>query len=157
MTDLSKIKGVIWHHFGGTDANPLASTLHHTVDTVDASHMTRWPGFQSLFYRNKNGRRYHVGYNTIIELPSGKRTMTRRYGEQTAAARGYNDGWIHVATSGNFDVGADKWKKEYDQFVIREWEIIKRACPHLKISDNHPHRKFAAKTCFGSSRPDDHI
>ena len=151
------IKGVIWHHSGGVDANPLASTKHHTAEIIDNSHRNRWPGFTSNVYANRLGQFFHVGYNTVIEATTKKRVKTREYGEETAAAIGYNTGWIHVVVTGNYDKGADVWDQEVDRLVIDEWNAIKTAYPYLKISDNVPHRKYARKSCFGNSLPDNHI
>lgn len=152
-----RIKGVIWHHSGGVDANPLASTKHHTAEIIDNSHRNRWPGFTSNVYTNRLGQFFHVGYNTVIEATTKKRVKTREYGEETAAAIGYNTGWIHVCVTGNYDKGADVWDQEVDRLVVDEWNAIKTAYPYLKISDNVPHRKFARKSCFGNSLPDNHI
>lgn len=152
-----EIKGVIWHHTGGVDAYPLASTKHHTAEIIDGSHKTRWPGFTSNVYQNRRGEFFHVGYNTVIETTNKKRVKTREYGEETAAAYGYNDGYIHICVTGNYDIGADEWDEEINQLVIDEWNEIKGAFPYLTIGQNKPHRAYASKSCFGSSLPDDHI
>lgn len=36
---------VITHHFGGTDAQPLADSSNATVYDVDMWHRARWPDF----------------------------------------------------------------------------------------------------------------
>lgn len=152
-----KIKGVIWHHTGGTQALPLASTQHHTAETIDASHKTRWPGFTSDVYSNESGKPYHCGYNTVIETANKKRVRTREYGEETAAAIGYNTGYIHVVITGNYDTGADVWDTGVNKLIIDEWAEIKASFPYLTVGDNKPHRAYSNRSCFGSSLPDNHI
>jgi len=152
-----KIKGVFWHHFVGTDRNPKASTKHHTAEIVDVAHKRRWPGFTSKVYKNKRGEFYHVGYNRVIEVSNLRIVKTRAFGEETAAAIGFNRGYIHVAFSGNYDWGADKWEKETEKLICEGWEEIKAEFPYLRIGQNWPHRKVARKSCFGNSLPDNHV
>ena len=152
-----KIKGVIWHHSGGTQADPLASTKHHTAEIIDISHKQRWPGFTSNVHRNNKGDFFHVGYNKVIETTKKRVKATREIGEETAAARGYNTGYIHICVTGNYDQGADTWDASIEPLIYRVWKDIKLEHPHLKISDNWPHRRVANKSCFGSSLSDDHI
>lgn len=157
MVNLENIKGVIWHHSGGTNADPLASTIHHTAEIIDQAHKGRWNGFVSSFYKNKYGAYFHVGYNYVIETLNKRIVKTRKVGEETAAAVGYNTGYIHVVVTGNYDVGADVWDASINDKVREVWTEIKGMCPHLKIKDNFPHRKVARKTCFGNSLGDNHI
>jgi hypothetical protein len=44
---MNKPTVIITHHFGGTDANPLADSSNATVQDVDSWHKARWPGFIS--------------------------------------------------------------------------------------------------------------
>ena len=155
MTSTKKIKGVFWHHSGGTKNNPKASTLHHTAEIIDVTHKKNWPGFTSNTYKNAAKELWHVGYNFVCESTTKKIVRTRAIGEETAAAVGYNDGYVHAVITGNFDV--DVWGQEQTDLVIRCWKLIKKQCPHLKPNQNWPHRKVANKTCFGSLLADDHI
>ncbi len=51
------IKYLIIHHSGGTDANPLADTSHHTAKDVDAWHKAKgWDGIGYNWYIEKNGK-----------------------------------------------------------------------------------------------------
>lgn len=150
-----EIKGVIWHHSGGTAYNPLQSTFHHTAEIIDLSHKTRWPGFVSDTHTNGAGQPFHVGYNFVIESGRKNIVRTRRIGEETAAAIGYNKGWVHVCVTGNYD--SDLWDTDVSPLVYKVWQKIKAEQPHLKISDNIVHRDVASKTCPGRNLPDDHF
>lgn len=152
-----KIKGVFWHHSGGTALNPKASTKHHTAEIIDVAHKRRWPGFTSKVYKNKRGEYFHTGYNRVGEVSNLSVIKTRAYGEETAAAIGFNSGYIHICITGNYDYGADTWDKEADKLVCEIWEEIKTKHPYLRIAQNWPHRRVASKSCFGTSLPDDHI
>ncbi len=47
----------IIHHTGGTDANPLADTSHHTAKIVEDYHLSLgWGGIGYHFFIEKNGK-----------------------------------------------------------------------------------------------------
>lgn len=106
-------------------------------------------------YHNANYEPYHVGYNFVIESGNRKIVRTRRIGEETAAAFGYNNGYIHVCVTGNYD--SDLWDTRVSPLVYQVWQEIKVNHPYLTIDDNLNHRDVASKTCPGRNLPDNHF
>lgn len=149
-------KKIIVHHTGGTSADPKASTQHHTVDTIDATHAARWPGFASQVFRNKAGKLYHVGYHYVIDA-AGEVSRTRAHWEEGAHTIGMNNSSIGVCLTGNFDVGVDTPTAAQVEAFVTLFRKLKDDLPHLTYLDIEPHRRYATKTCFGSSLPDNHF
>lgn len=145
---------IIVHHTGGTDRLPRTSTAHHTVDIIDETHKTRWPGFTSKVFKNKNKEFYHVGYHFVIEK-DGKTTQTRGFSETGAHCIGMNTSSIGICLTGNFDVEMPSnaqikaFKKLYNKIV--------KQYPNLHPQDIVPHRRYATKSCFGDLLPDNYF
>ncbi len=57
--DLPKVNNpekIILHHTGGTNANPLADTSHHTAEIVENWHLAKgWLGIGYHFFIEKTG------------------------------------------------------------------------------------------------------
>lgn len=143
MPGLNKPTKIIVHHFGGTDANPLADSSNATTQDVDSWHKARWPGFTSSKFKNDKGRFYHVGYHFIIEK-DGKVVQCRDITEEGAHCIGQNLTSIGICFAGNFDITTPT-KAQLTAFK----DLMKM--PVLKDLRNviFPHRKYATKTCFG--------
>lgn len=135
---------VITHHTGGTDANPLADTSHHTVAIINETHKSKWADFVSSLG-------YHVGYHYVIEK-DGKVTQCRKENEEGAHTIGMNNKSIGVCFAGNFDATMpteaqlNAWYKLYDSIRSRYGRI-----------PTFPHRKYATKSCHGKLLLDDYF
>lgn len=129
---------IITHH--------AVSAPQHTVEDVDDWHKDRWPGFTSAVYRNKRGKRFHVGYHYVIER-DGTLTQTRAEYEEGAHTIGMNLSSIGVCFMGNFDketpteAQVTTWKRLYTEIQRRH---------HIPPENIHPHRRYANKSCHGS-------
>ena len=99
------------HHFGGLQDDPAFVSSALTVQDIDRAHRGR---FGEDF---KSSLGYWVGY-TLIVWPDGTWTQTRKVGEQTAAARGYNFNTIHVALAGNFTAGIERPTHQQEATLI---------------------------------------
>jgi N-acetyl-anhydromuramyl-L-alanine amidase AmpD len=135
---------VITHHTGGTDANPMADTSHHTVQIVNEAHKQRWPTFIS-------GLGWHVGYHYFIDK-AGNVVKTREEVEEGAHCIGMNRSSIGVCFAGNFDATLptqqqiNAWNRLYANIQLRYPAI-----------PTHPHRKYATKSCHGRRLSDDYF
>lgn len=135
---------VITHHFGGTDAFPLADSSNATVADVDSWHRARWPDFRSSLG-------WFVGYHYVIEK-DGTVTQTRREDEEGAHCIGMNSSSIGVSFAGNFDLTyptpaqMKAWYKLYGD--------LQRKYPGIPT---FPHRTYATKTCHGRLLSDDYF
>lgn len=154
MPGLNKPNKIIVHHFGGTEANPLADSSKATAQEVDSWHKARWPGFTSQEFRNDNGELYHVGYHFVIER-NGKIVQCRGYKEEGAHCIGQNKSSIGVALAGNFDLTRPTAAQE--KSFVKLYRQIKAAYPDISAEDIYPHRKYANKTCYGRNLDDDHF
>lgn len=152
------IKKAIWHHSNGTAASHCTPTQHHGVDIVDAAHKQRWPGFTSQKYRNAMGELYHVGYHQVVDLKNSVVIPTRLFTEEGAHCVGMNLSSVGTLIIGNYDkCSGENIPPEKEHLIYEAWKNIKNAAPHLTIADNVPHRKYAPKSCFGDSLPDDYV
>lgn len=131
-------KYLIVHHTGGSNANPLADTSHHTFDMVDQYHKARWEG------TTKSSLGYYIGYHYFIDK-AGKVTQGRADTEWGAHTVGYNDS-IGVCLAGNFDATDPT---EAQKTALRRLLNEKMAQYSISLENLYPHRKFAAKTCYG--------
>ena len=105
------------HHFGGLQDDPAFVSSALTVQDIDRAHRER---FGETFPNGdpvQSSLGYHVGY-TLIIWPDGTWTQTRKVGEQTAAARGYNFNTIHVALAGNFTAGIERPTHQQEATLI---------------------------------------
>ena len=133
----NKPEYLIIHHTGGTDANPLADTSHHTFEVVDEWHKSLgWDG---------------IGYNYFIEK-DGKLQSGRPENIKGAHTIGYNDKSIGICLAGNFDFSLPTTEQ-----VNTLKELLKTLQNRYKIPAEKivPHRKFASKTCYGNKLSDD--
>ena len=137
---------------------PCAKTQHHTAETIDASHRTRWPGFTSQVYRNAHGMLYHVGYHQVVDLERETITRTRAFNEEGAHCIGMNRSSIGTLIIGNYDTcSGEIIPQEKEWLLAKAWDNVKEECPHLTIQDNVPHRTYASKSCYGDSLSDRYI
>lgn len=129
---------LIVHHTGGTDANPLLDTSHHTFAIIKAGHLAQgW---------------IDIGYNWVIEK-SGKIVQGRDEKIDGAHTLGYNSKSISVCLPGNFDATLPT-KEQEEAFKIFYRDLIKRY-PNITPDKVYPHRKFANKSCYGKKLADD--
>lgn len=129
---------LIVHHTGGTDANPLEDTSHHTAKIIDSWHRAKgWDG---------------IGYNWVIEK-DGKIVKGRDEKKDGAHTIGQNSTSIGVVFSGNFDATLPT-KEQIESFKVFYRDLIKRY-PTITPDKVFPHRKFANKTCYGNKLKDD--
>lgn len=125
------------HHTGGTDANPLEDTSHHTFEIIQNWHIN-------------NNKWQNIGYHYVIEK-DGSVSAGRPETYHGAHAYGYNQKSIGIVLSGNFDTTLptpaqeDALAKLLDE-VAERWNI-----PNDRIK---PHRSVANKTCYGEKLSD---
>lgn len=130
-------KYIIVHHTGGTDADPLADTSHHTAEIVDAYHKSKgWDG---------------IGYNWYIEK-SGVLKKGRDESKTGAHTIGYNEKSIGICLAGNFDATMPTTAQ-----IITLTKLLKEKMVQFNIEPVNivPHRAFATKTCYGKKLADD--
>jgi len=127
---------LIIHHTGGTNANPLADTSHHTFEIVKNYHL-------SLGWED-------IGYNWFIDK-TGKVTKGRSEEKQGAHTIGYNERSLGVCLAGNFDATLPTQEQINALKTLLSSLRTKYNIPLDKIV---PHRKFANKTCYGNKLPD---
>lgn len=128
---------IIVHHTGGTNADPLADTSHHTFKIVDDYHKSL--GWES------------IGYHYFIEkdgaLNAGR--AETRHGAHTV---GYNQKSIGICLAGNFDLTLPTEEQIKTLTILIKDIRTRYEIPTEKII---PHRKFANKTCYGNKLTDD--
>lgn len=143
----NKPKWLIIHNTGGTKANPLADTSHHTFEIVNEYHRYNpnvWLGeYSSLGCA--------IGYHYYIEK-LGKLTQGRLDTDEGAHCRGMNTSSIGICIAGNFN--ATLPTKEQEETLrkllielTKKWNI-----PVIKIV---PHRHFSRTDCFGKKLKND--
>ena len=124
-------KWIIVHNTGGIDSNPLIDTSHHTAVMVDAWHKQKgWGG---------------IGYNWFIEK-DGKTVKGRDETKDGAHTIGYNNQSIGVCLAGNFDATLPTVAQTISLAKLLKEKTIQYNIP---VENIVPHRKFAAKTCYG--------
>lgn len=129
---------IILHHTGGTDANPLADTSHHTAAMIKSWHIQK--GWRD------------IAYNWVIEK-TGKIVKGRNETWEGAHTIGMNSKSIGICFSGNFDATYPTKEQEV-AFKILYKEL--RARYSILTPDKVvPHRKYANKTCCGRLLKDD--
>lgn len=133
---------LIVHHTGGTDANPLADTSHHTFDMVNDYHRQLW-GFKSSLG-------YYIGYHFFIDK-KGVITQGRADMDEGAHTIGYNKQSIGICLAGNFDATLPT-KAQID--ALRGLLIQLMNKHGIAAANIVPHRKFAKKTCYGTKLTD---
>src|SRR3990167_6813699 len=134
---MNTAKVLIVHHTGGTDANPLADTSHHTAEMIRQWHLAK--GWDD------------IGYNWVIEK-TGKIVKGRDEKKSGAHTIGWNTMSIGVCLSGNFDATLPT-PEQISSFKKLYLELRQRY-PILTPETVFPHRKFAQKTCYGKKLTD---
>lgn len=127
---------IIVHHSGGTDADPLADTSHHTAKMMEDWHLSKgWEG---------------LGYTYVIHK-DGAIWVGRPEHYHGAHASGYNTKSIGICLAGNFDATIPT---EAQKTSLR-W-LMKEVMNRYNIAKENivPHRHFAVKTCYGNKLSD---
>lgn len=128
---------IIVHDTGGTAADPLADTSHHTFEIVDTYHKSLgWEGF---------------GYHFFIDI-LGKITVGRAENYHGAHTKGYNTKSIGICLAGNFDLTMPTAAQTQALSGLLKGLRKRYLIPRENIV---PHRRFAAKTCYGKNLADD--
>jgi len=135
------MKYLIVHHTGGTDADPMLDTSHHTFDIVNEYHRQKWD-FKSRL-------NFYIAYHYFIEK-DGRTIQGRMDAELGAHTKGYNNS-IGICLAGNFD--ATDPTKEQEKSLK---ELLARLVAKYTIEYKNivPHRKFARKSCYGNRLSD---
>lgn len=127
----------IVHHSGGTDADPLADTSHHTAKIMEAYHISKgWDG---------------LGYQYVIHKDGAvwKGRPEHRNGAHTV---GYNEKSIGICLAGNFDATMPTTGQiEALKTLLKD---IQARYPKITSDKIVPHRKFATKSCYGNKLSD---
>jgi len=127
----------IVHHSGGTDANPLLDTSHHTAAMMESWHLSKgWDGLGYTFVIHKDGD----VWRGRPEHRSGAHTVN------------HNSSSIGICLAGNFD--ATMPTKEQEEAFKELYRYLVGIYGRLPI---HYHRDFAAKTCPGKKIPKDYF
>lgn len=134
---------LIIHHTGGTDANPLTDTSHHTFEIVDYYHKGLWSFKSSLGH--------YIGYHYFIEK-DGKITQGRADQDEGAHTKGMNLKSLGICLAGNFDLTLPTEAQITALTELLKELSIKYSIPVANIV---PHRKFANKTCYGNKLAND--
>jgi N-acetyl-anhydromuramyl-L-alanine amidase AmpD len=129
---------IICHHSGGTDANPLADTSHHTAEMMESWHLSKgWDGLGYTYVIHKDG----AVWRGRPEHRSGAHTVN------------YNSKSIGIVLAGNFD--ATYPTKEQEMSFMELYKDIITRHPQLTTDNIKYHRDFAKKTCPGNNiKPD---
>ena len=134
---MNKPQYFIVHHSGGTGANPLADTSHHTIDMIRAWHKAK--GWRD------------VGYHYVIHK-DGSVHKGRKENDTGAHAYGYNTKSIGICLSGNFDATLPT-KGQTNALRALLLDLKTR---HDVLDENIiPHRGVAKKTCYGEKLSED--
>jgi N-acetyl-anhydromuramyl-L-alanine amidase AmpD len=132
---------IIGHHTGGTNANPLADTSHHTATMIEDWHVNGngWEG---------------IGYHYVIHK-DGQVWQGRPEHRSGAHTVNHNSKALGICFSGNFD--ATYPTKEQEEAFMALYRDITTRLPHLTPDKIYPHRKFANKTCYGNNLKEDYL
>lgn len=130
---------IIVHHTGGTDTDPKADTSNHTFEIVDDWHRQLWN------FKSQLG--HYIGYHYFIDK-TGKVTQGRADYEAGAHTIGENTRSLGICLAGNFDVTLPTAEQEHALEHLLKQLLV--AYDHIKVTDIHPHRRYAHKTCFGN-------
>ena len=122
---------LIIHHGGGSDADPLADTSHHTAAMMEQWHLAKgWEG---------------LGYHYVIHK-NGDVWLGRPEHNHGAHTEGKNSNSIGICVSGNFDVTLPTVEQENSLRELMKGLMLEYSIPKQNIV---PHRSFAKKTCYG--------
>lgn len=134
-------KMIVVHHTGGTNADPLADTSHHTFEDVNRWHMQKWN------YQNSLG--HFIGYHWFISK-EGETTLGTPENEEGIHTKGKNFESIGIGLAGNFDRPGSIPTYEQKQ-ALKELLVRLMAKYHIGTDSIYPHRQFANKTCYGKN------
>lgn len=127
----------IMHHTGGSDANPLADTSHHTANMIETWHLQKgWDG---------------LGYTFVIEK-DGKIWRGRPEHRSGAHTVNHNSSSIGICLTGNFD--ATFPTKEQEESFKELYKYLVKIYGQLPINY---HRDFAPKSCPGKNITKDYF
>lgn len=127
---------LIIHHGGGSDADPLADTSHHTAKMMEEWHLAKgWEGLGYQFVIHKNGD----VWRGRPEHYHGSHTTT------------HNKKSIGLCLSGNFDATLPT-KAQEDS--LRSLLVGLMSTYNISKDKIVPHRTFANKTCYGKKLSD---
>ncbi len=128
---------IVVHHSGGTDANPLEDTSHHTANIMESYHLSKgWEG---------------LGYHYVIHK-NGDVWKGRPEHYHAAHTVGYNNKSIGICLAGNFDATLPTKEQEKSLTTLLKELQVKYNIPSDKIV---PHRTFANKSCYGNKLTND--
>lgn len=130
------------HHTGGSDANPLQDSSGFTFQQCDELHKQRFDLISSLGS--------YVGYQYYIEK-DGSVHQARKDDEEGAHTIGYNFNSIGICLAGNFDATLPT-NAQID--ALRTLLQQKTAQWGIPLTNIHPHRWAANKTCYGTKLSD---
>lgn len=161
---MQQVTKISLHHTGGTQANPFASTQHHTAQNINDYHRQRWPDFSSSL-KDPQGNPWFGGYTLFIER-DGKMTQFRAVGEEGAHTIGHNFSAVGICLAGNFGPGSDSptWmQKAKLKNVLRSLinnnsdglEVLEGTVLDIKVTNILPHRRFQPSTSCNGTRLSD--
>jgi hypothetical protein len=128
---------IIMHNSGGTDANPLLDTSHHTAQMMESWHLSKgWDGLGYTFVIHKDGK----VWRGRPEHRSGAHTVN------------HNAQSIGICFAGNFD--ATLPTKEQEESFKELYKYLVNIYGKLPIKY---HRDFATKTCPGKNITKDYF
>jgi N-acetyl-anhydromuramyl-L-alanine amidase AmpD len=128
---------LIVHHTGGTDADPLADTSHHTFAIVNEWHVAKGWG--------------KIGYHYFIDK-EGILTQGRLDDEEGAHTIGYNQKSLGICLAGNFDLTMPTQAQIDTLTKLLNDKVKQYGIPVEKVV---PHRFASPKTCYGKLLSDD--
>jgi len=146
---------VITHH--------AVSLKTHTAQDVHEWHKDRWAKYAlpgdlgynpSPTVRMENGEASLCGYHDIIEW-DGTWVKCREWDEEGIHCKGQNFSSIGICFMGNNDshypseAQKETYKNEY-------FPSVQKGIPHIKATDQYPHRNYANKSCHGKLLSDDY-
>ena len=135
---INKPEWLVVHHTGGTQADPLADTSHHTFEIVDNYHRGLWQ------FRSSLG--HYIGYHYFI-AKDGTVTQGRADLDEGAHTRGVNLKSIGICLAGNFDATLPTAEQTEALTELLKDLTARYSIPTEKVV---PHRKFSNKTCYGN-------
>ncbi len=130
---------IIVHHTGGTVANPLADTSHHTAEGIEKGHMAPPNNFEGL------------GYQYVIHK-NGDVWKGRPEHYHGAHTTNYNKKSIGICLSGNFDATLPTKEQEN---ALKSLVVDIQVRYNIPLEKIVPHRTFAVKSCYGRKLADD--
>lgn len=133
-------KEFIIHHTGGSDAAPLADSSNYSFEQCNTDHKVKFNMLSSLGY--------YVGYHYYIDK-NGVVKQARADTDEGAHTKGRNSDSIGICLAGNFDSTLPT-KAQTDSLK----DLMAALAPKYKITVANPHRKYAAKTCYGNKLTD---